>query len=122
MVPTLTLTSENNPPLTERRRRSRLAGDTLGWLLPAQQQMALHLPAENEGWEVIVHNLSRFGVGFASTESLRLGEQHRLRIGRGPVKRARLIRVVACRQNDDRTWAIGAEFVNFSTKGLARAG
>ncbi len=97
-------------------------GDTLGWLLPTRAPLAMHLPDEEEGWEVLVNNLSRFGVGFTTTEPMRVGEQHRLRIGRGPIKRARLIKVVVCRKDEDGNWAIGGEFVDMGTKGLARAG
>ncbi len=122
MAPTLTLTSEFSAPSNERRRRSRLVGETLGWLLPVRTPMVMHGPDENEGWEVMVQNLSRLGVGFDTTEPLRVGEQQRIRIGRGPIKRTRLIRIVACRQCEDRTWAVGAEFVDMNARGLARAG
>jgi hypothetical protein len=109
-------------PLTERRRRSRLPGETLGWLLPAQPRLSMLMPDEEQGWEVRVFNISRLGVGFISTEPLELGAEHRLRIGRGPMKRSRLIRIVACRQSESGTYAVGSEFVDSPARDLARAG
>ena len=82
----------------------------------------MHMPAEEEGWEVRVCDVSRFGAGFISTEPLELGAEYRLRIGLGPIKRARLIRVVACRQSDASTFAVGAEFADTPARDLARAG
>jgi hypothetical protein len=109
-------------PLKERRRRNRLPGEILGWILPAQPRLAMHMPAEEEGWEVRIYDVSRLGAGFTSTEPLELGGQHRLRIGRGPIKRARLIRIVACRQSEAGTYAVGAEFVDTPARTLAKAG
>ena len=97
-------------------------GETLGWVLPVKQRYALHLPSEDEGWEVRVYNVSRLGVGFYSTDPLQPGSEHRLRIGRGPMSRARLIRVVVCRSADKSSFSVGAEFVDISTRGLSRAG
>jgi hypothetical protein len=120
---TTLLMPNKNAPLTERRRRSRLTGETLGWILPAVPRLAMHMPDEEEGWEVRVYDVSRFGAGFTSTEPLELGGEHRLRIGRGPIKRARLIRIVACRQSEgENTFAVGAEFVDNPARDLARAG
>ena len=82
----------------------------------------MHLPDDEEAWEVRVYNVSRFGVGFASTEALPLGSEHRLRIGRGPSKRSRLIRIIACRQSEVGTFAVGAEFVDMPARELSRAG
>jgi hypothetical protein len=121
MATTLQMT-DDSAPLTERRRRSRLNGETLGWILPSVPRLAMHLPTEEEAWEVRVYNVSRFGAGFTSTEPMELGSEHRLRIGRGPIKRARLIRVVACRQTDNSSFAVGAEFVDNPARDLARAG
>jgi hypothetical protein len=122
METTLTLTGDHSAPLTERRRRSRLTGETLGWILPAQPRLAMHLPDDEEAWEVRVYDVSRFGVGFTSTEAFELGAEHRLRIGRGPSKRSRLIRIVACREGEPGTYAIGAEFVDMPARELSRAG
>jgi hypothetical protein len=122
MAPSLCTEAENSTTLNDRRRRSRLAGETLGWLLPPNPRMTMHLPDDDEGWEVLVYDISRFGVGFDSTEPLEVGEQVRLRIGRGPIKRSRLIRVVVCRQSEDGTWNIGAEFIDSPARDIARAG
>ncbi|HSV13044.1 MAG TPA: PilZ domain-containing protein [Tepidisphaeraceae bacterium] len=116
------LQSESNKAAAERRRRERVAGETQGWILSAMPQLPAHLPdGDDEAWEVRIHNVSRIGVGFASTAAMRIGDEHRIRIGRGPMKRARLIRVVACRQGDDGTYTVGAEFVDHPSKTLARA-
>jgi hypothetical protein len=109
-------------PLIERRRRNRLPGETLGWLLPAQPRMAMHMPDEEEGWEVLVFDVSRLGAGFISTQPLVVGTEHRLRIGLGPIKRARLIRIVACRESEPGTYAVGAEFADSPARELQRAG
>jgi hypothetical protein len=114
--------TQTNAPLSERRRRDRVAGETEGWILPAQPRMAMHLPEEEEAWEVRIYNVSRLGVGFTSTDAFELGSEHRLRIGRGPMKRSRLIRVVACRQDADGTYAVGAEFSDTPAKEILRAG
>jgi len=122
MAPTLTPNRDNSAPLTERRRRNRVEGETLGWVLPAQPRMAMNLPDEDESWEVRIYDVSRLGVGFMSTQAFQLGSEHRLRIGRGPVRRARLIRVVACRESEPGIFAIGAEFIDSPARDLARAG
>ena len=119
-------------PTTERRRRPRLVGETLGWLLPQVVPVAVDgrsLPDEEVGWEVRVHDVSRLGVGFTTTDPLALGSRHRLVIGRSPVTRARAIRVVICRRDDEGLFHIGAEFADAGTIGpdqparqLARAG
>src|SRR5882762_9803897 len=90
-----------------RRRRNRLNALTQGWILPALRRLAKHLPTDEESWEVRVRNVSRFGVGFESTDRFRVGEEHRLRIGRGPMKRARIIRIVACRELSKGTFSVG---------------
>jgi hypothetical protein len=126
MAPTLTLNEGNSVPPTDhpsdRRRRSRLAGETLGWLLPAEPRLALHLPDEEQAWEVRVFNVSRLGIGFSSTEAIEAGTEHRIRIGRGPARRARLIRIVACRESERGIYSIGAEFIDSPAKDLARTG
>ncbi len=108
--------------MTERRRRGRLAAETLGWILPAQPRLAMHMPDEEEGWEVRVSDISRFGAGFISTEPLNPGSEFRLRIGMGPIKRARLIRIVACRESEPGTYSVGAEFIDTPARDLAKAG
>jgi len=82
----------------------------------------MHLPDDEQAWEVRVYNVSRLGVGFTSTEAFALGAEHRLRIGRGPSRRSRLIRIVACREFEVGFFAIGAEFVDMPARELSRAG
>ena len=60
----------------ERRRRPRLGGETAGWVLPEVVPVAVDgwsLPDEEFGWEVRVHDVSRLGVGFVTTEPLAVG-------------------------------------------------
>jgi hypothetical protein len=90
--------------------------------LPIRPRLALHLPDEEESWEVRVFDVSRLGIGFTSTAAFELGAEHRIRIGRGPARRARLIRVVACRESEPGLFAIGAEFIDSPAGDLARAG
>ena len=112
MSSTAPLGHGSNHAADERRRRSRVAGETQGWILPAVPHLAKHTPADDEAWEVRIHDVSRLGVGFISTAPMRVGEEHRLRIGRGPMKRARVIRVVACRQAENGAYVVGAEFAD----------
>ena len=119
-------------PVVERRRRPRLVGETAGWLLPAVVPVAVDgrsLPDDEVGWEVRVHDVSRLGVGFSTTEPLAPGDRRRVRIGRGPAGRARAVRVIICRRCDDGTYHVGAEFADAGHIGhdrparqLARAG
>ncbi len=130
--PTDPLTPSERLPVSERRRRPRLVGETAGWLLPAVVPVAVDgrsLPDDAVGWEVRVHDVSRLGVGFTTTEPLSPGDRRRVRIGRGPVTRARALRVVCCRRNGDGTFAVGAEFAGAAlihpdppARQLARAG
>ena len=87
------------------------------------------LPDDEAGWEVRVHDVSRLGVGFTTTEPLSPGERRRVRIGRGPASRARGVRVVVCRRCDDGSYLVGAEFTDATVidhghpaRRLARAG
>ena len=118
-------------PIVERRRRPRLAGETTGWLLPAATPVGgldgRSLPDDEVGWEVRVHDVSRLGVGFTTTEPLAPGDRRRLRIGRGPAGGARPVKVVVCRRADDGTFHVGAEFADAAAhdrpaRRLARAG
>jgi hypothetical protein len=110
------------PSIKNRRRRNRLYAEIPGWILPTICRLANHAPSEDEGWEVRIHNVSRFGIGFVSTERLRIGEEQRIRIGRGPMNRSRMFRVVACRESDNETYIIGGEFIDSANRPVARAG
>jgi hypothetical protein len=118
-------------PVGERRRRPRLAGETAGWLLPEVVPVKVDgwsLPDEEFGWEVRVHDVSRLGVGFVTTEPLAPGDRRRVVIGRGPVTRAKPVRVIVCRPAGDGTFHVGAEFTDHSAthdrpvRQLAKAG
>lgn len=108
-------------PLTDRRRRPRLKGETAGWLMPSAARLPRHGPTEEQGWEVLVHDVSRLGVGFETSEPLRAGTEQQIRIGRGPLSRARQIRVVCCRPTQFETFAVGAEFVHAVERAVPRA-
>jgi hypothetical protein len=88
----------------DRRRRSRLRGSTPGWLLPDSGDMT-------DPWEIRIHDVSRHGVGFESSEKLQDGDIVRVRIGRGPLELAKRIRVVRCNPGQGGTFKIGGEFV-----------
>ena len=96
-----------SPPPVERRRRARIQSTAQGWLIPEDAPRA----ATGEPWEVKVNDISRNGVGFESTERMNRGALCRIRIGRGPMRLARRIRVVECRPGPDGRYVIGGEFV-----------
>ncbi|WP_428940375.1 hypothetical protein [Fontivita pretiosa] len=89
---------------TDRRRRPRLRGVTLGWIMP-------HSGPILDPWEVRVQDVSRYGVGFISCDKLEVGQLCRIRIGRGPLELSRIIRVVRCDLCIGGVYSIGAEFV-----------
>jgi hypothetical protein len=66
--------------------------------------------APAEPWEVRVHDVSRHGVGFISSEQMKPVEICRIRIGRGPMRLARRMRVVNCAADGPNLFRIGAEF------------
>jgi hypothetical protein len=88
----------------ERRRRARIHSTTQGWLIP-------ETVCDSEAWEVRVQDISRQGVGFESTQKMSPGEECRIRIGRGPMRLARRIKIVNCRAGADGHYVIGGEFV-----------
>src|SRR3954453_17177710 len=88
----------------DRRRRPRLPGKATGWVFLGDDD---HAPAR----EILVVDVSRLGVGFASETKLDLGFVCRIRIGFGPRRLARRLKISNCRQNEDGTFAIGGEFV-----------
>ncbi len=122
MARTPLLPTGSNQAAEDRRRRNRVSGEAQGWILPASRKLAKHTPTDEEAWEVRIHDVSRFGVGFSSTEPMHLGDEHRLRIGRGPMKRARLIRIVACRRADSASYTVGAEFIDTANRPFSKAG
>ena len=100
-------TSTESIGFIERRRRARIHSATQGWLIP-ESSLAT---AGDEPWEVHVSDISRDGVGFESTERMSRGELCRIRIGRGPMRLARRIRIIACRAGAGGHYVIGGEFV-----------
>jgi hypothetical protein len=89
---------------SDRRRRSRLNGVAEGWIVPDDGNFS-------DPWEVRVHDVSRHGVGFESAERITDGEVVRLRIGRGPIKLAKRIRIVRCNEGEGGLYRIGGEFI-----------
>jgi hypothetical protein len=88
----------------DRRRRPRVESESIGYLLPDTA------PLSNEPWEVRVQDVSRLGVGFLTSESMTVGMICRIRIGRGPMRLARRMRVTNCRPEGNNLFRIGAEF------------
>src|SRR5690242_2462728 len=88
----------------DRRRRRRVDSESVGYLLPDNANLT------DEPWEVRIHDLSRLGVGFVSSEAMKVGTLCRIRIGHGPMRLARLMRVTNCRPENDKLFRIGAEF------------
>ncbi len=110
------------PPTTaDRRRRPRLRGETVAWVLPPALRLPRHGAADEDGWEVLVRDVSRLGIGFESSDAMAVGSTHQIRIGRGPLSRARTIRVVCCRPTEFDTFGIGAEFVQVAERPMPRA-
>jgi hypothetical protein len=88
----------------DRRRRPRLLSRTTGWVFLGDDDYA---PAR----EILVVDVSRFGVGFIAETQLEPGFICRMRIGFGPRRLARRLKVSNCRANEDGTFQIGGEFV-----------
>jgi hypothetical protein len=88
----------------DRRRRQRIDSASIGYLLPESANM------RDEPWEVRVHDLSRLGVGFVSSQPMEAGSYCRIRIGNGPMRLARRMRVTNCRPEAQNLFRIGAEF------------
>jgi hypothetical protein len=89
---------------TDRRRRERMASTAIGYLLTDGAD------ADAGPWEVRVHDVSRDGVGFVTAEQMKTGAMCRIRIGHGPMRLARLMRVVSCKPEGQNHFRIGAQF------------
>ena len=89
--------------------------------MPPACRLPRHGATDEQGWEVLVHDVSRLGVGFESSDRMVVGTEHQIRIGRGPLSRARTIRVVCCRPTEFDTFGVGAEFVQAVARPLPRA-
>lgn len=92
--------------VVERRRRARISSKTEGWLIREKGNAS-----NSEPWEVRICDIARHGVGFESTEKMQPGVICRIRIGRGPMKLARRIRIVNCRAGAPGHYMIGCEFI-----------
>lgn len=90
--------------LSDRRRRHRLRGQTLGWIIPEASEPV-------SPWEVRVCDVSRHGVGFESGAQLQSGEVVKIRIGRGPIELAKRARIVRCNPGRSGSYEVGCEFV-----------
>jgi hypothetical protein len=105
---TLTITANESAQTgvrsaNDRRRRPRLAGRATGWVFLGDDD---HAPAR----EIAVIDVSRLGVGFISETRLDEGFVCRVRIGFGPKRLARRLKIVNCRRNSDGTFTLGGEF------------
>jgi hypothetical protein len=89
--------------LTDRRRRGRLAGKATGWIFLGDDD---HAPAR----EITVTDVSRLGVGFVCETQVEVGFMCRVRIGFGPKRLARRLKIANCRRNGDGTFTLGGEF------------
>jgi hypothetical protein len=90
--------------INDRRRRPRLLSRTTGWVFLGDDD---HAPAR----EILVSDVSRLGVGFIAETQLDPGFVCRIRVGFGPRRLARRLKVMNCRANQDGTFNIGGEFV-----------
>jgi len=90
--------------INDRRRRPRLLSRTTGWIFLGDDD---HAPAR----EVMVVDVSRLGVGFIADSKLDPDFVCRVRIGFGPRRLARRLKIKNCRPNEDGTYNVGGEFV-----------
>jgi hypothetical protein len=90
-------------PATDRRRRARLLGKSTGWIFLGDDD---HAPAR----EITVTDVSRLGVGFVCETQMEIGFMCRVRIGFGPKRLARRLKIANCRKNGDGTFTLGGEF------------
>ena len=89
----------------DRRRRARLGAKTNGWLF-------LNADAKHDRpREIRVLDVSRLGVGFRYDSALEIGHILRVRVGCGPLRLAKKIKIVNRRENPDGSWTLGGEFI-----------
>jgi len=88
---------------SDRRRRARIPGKTNGWMFEGDGE---HAPAR----EVTILDVSRLGVGFRYDAPMEIGSICRVRVGFGPKRLARRLRVTNCRQDPSGRYVIGGEF------------
>ena len=88
----------------DRRRRARIETRTVGWLFPSDDP---HERAQ----AVIITDISKLGVGFIYANELATGTICKVRVGLGPRRLARRVRVASSRRNEDSTYTVGALFI-----------
>jgi hypothetical protein len=88
----------------DRRRRARMETRTVGWLFPSDDP---HERAQ----AVIITDISKLGVGFIYASELTPGQICKVRVGLGPRRLARRLRIASSRSNADGTFTIGGEFI-----------
>lgn len=88
----------------DRRRRARIETRTVGWLFPSDDP---HERAQ----AVIITDISKLGVGFIYASELKSGQICKVRVGLGPRRLARRIRIASSRTNPDGTFTVGGEFI-----------
>lgn len=89
----------------DRRRRPRVTTRTIGWLFPSDDA---HEHAES----IVITDISKLGVGFLFPTALANGTICKVRVGLGPERLARRLRIVSCRDTRDGTFHLGGEFVD----------
>jgi hypothetical protein len=92
---------------TDRRRRQRMCSTALGYLVGDDYELSA---TRVEPWEVRVHDVSRHGIGFITSEKMQPGAMCRIRIGHGPMRLARRMRVINCAPEGQNHFRVGAEF------------
>jgi hypothetical protein len=96
----------DSPPVAtdDRRRRARIETRIVGWLFPSDD------PHERSQ-AVIITDLSKLGVGFIYASEPLPGTICKLRVGLGPRRLARRLRIASSRSNSDGTYTVGGEFI-----------
>jgi hypothetical protein len=98
----------NKPTDADRRRRQRMSSTAVGYLVSDECESGE--PFNADPWEVRVYDVSRHGVGFLTAQQMNPGEICRIRIGRGPMRLARRMRVINCTSQGQNLYRVGAEF------------
>jgi hypothetical protein len=88
----------------DRRRRARIETRTVGWLFPSDDP---HERAQ----AVIITDISKLGVGFIYASELTTGTICKVRVGLGPRRLARRLRIASSRSNDEGAYTVGGEFI-----------
>jgi hypothetical protein len=95
---------KTQPSESDRRLRQRMTSTAIGYLV---NEDAI---CKTDPWEVRIHDVSRHGVGFVTSEQMSPGAICHIRIGHGPMRLARRMRVVSCKSESQNIFRVGAEF------------